>query len=683
MKSKAHSNRFARVVLFDLPLVVVIVVWATMCALTPVHGYEIETHRAISEEALRVSSVDRRLREDLSVGEGIVSRLRDIERIDSVLITIEKTITERVQEGSAREDDFTALPFGRFENHFHHPLRPLDEAGLSDVSSGVSSTIWAQTRNQLAGDTGSWSWQETRDRFHRALTSQRKKDRDMFLAQTFRGVGHQIHLIQDAASVPHARNESHVAGFSLEKWTQRRFQRTRPAEFAQVLGQTPRILLAPELLTEPTDPLAPIPISKFIDADRYTGQNPDATTSLRDGIGTDGRPVKMAPIGLAEYTNANFVHRDTIFTDTLPQTHKWWSPYPRRSSTNLTTLALPEVVTAEDGQVDQTLYIKKERDGERIKHFLKTSYAATIADELGLTNFSLQLQLDDKVYEDYARLLLPRAVAYSIGLLNYFFRGTLDFTVSGTALTITNTSKEAMEGTFALYADNFSDVRNPVKSFDLTLEPNASSVLFAFTPPAEVAAYVLVFRGRLGSEDGAVAGRVKTTPLNAFFVWQVRFLNDQFDLMVLGSGSTGACFQFLRSLTASGKHTGLRRDYLFFAFVNDPNATASPLDVSALQLTARISPSPPHIPQAADYSLVGNDVIAIIRPAGEARCEPTNQSFPYAPIVLTVELAPKSLPSSSPPIPSPHLITMSSRTALVCSETLAPLHLSLSSKRTT
>jgi hypothetical protein len=38
------------------------------------------------------------------------------------------------------------------------------------------------------------------------------------------------------------------------------------------------------------------------------------------------------------------------------------------------------------------------------------------------------LKLDDKCHEDYAQKLIPRAVGYSAGLLNYFFRGTLEIT---------------------------------------------------------------------------------------------------------------------------------------------------------------------------------------------------------------------------------------------------------------
>ncbi|MGH7430561.1 MAG: hypothetical protein ACREI5_01905, partial [Candidatus Methylomirabilales bacterium] len=62
---------------------------------------------------------------------------------------------------------------------------------------------------------------------------------------------------------------------------------------------------------------------------------------------------------------------------------------------------------------------------------------------------------------------------------------------------------------FTLYADNFSQVRAAVKSFpDLTLGPQATTTSLTFTPPAEVQAYTLVFQGRLGNEEGAVAGKV-------------------------------------------------------------------------------------------------------------------------------------------------------------------------------
>ncbi len=500
---------------------IVVMVAIAVCPLSrgAAVAWEIVTHEAISLEAAKASAADRLIRSSLGLENGIKTSLRDG--------SAEKSVELWVAEGSRREDDFTIFPFGRFLNHFHHPLRPWDQAGLSDILSGMSSAVWAQMRNQQATGTGSWSWQETRDRYYQALTSQSKVDRDRFLAQTFRGLGHQIHLIQDAASVPHARNEAHSSGFSIETWTAQRFQLTRASEFGQILGQTPRILPDPQLFSQVADPLVPVPVSKFIDADQYNGGNPDATTALFSGTTASGQPALLSPFGLSEYTNANFVHRDTIFTDTLPQSHKWWSPYPRLSSTNVLTEIVPEVLTAEDGIADQVVYVRKERDGEQIDHFLKTTFSAIRGSELlgNATPVSQIFQLDDRVYEDYAGLLLPRAVGYSAGLLDYFFRGRLkgvlqrvegplsaiDSPPYTVELKLTNESEEEMRGAFRLYVDDPEDKRTQLKEWtQQTLAAGAERTL-SFSAPEGfgiVKQFFVVFQGRLGQEDGAVAGSV-------------------------------------------------------------------------------------------------------------------------------------------------------------------------------
>jgi hypothetical protein len=153
--------------------------------------------------------------------------------------------------------------------------------------------------------------------------------------------------------------------------------------------------------------------------------------------------------------------------------------------------------------------------------------------------------VDENVWAQTAQNMLRRAVSYAGGMLDYFFRGTLDFTVSPGAggqsvLKITNTSAETMEGKLTLYADNFSDVRGEVSGafFDpLTLgpdgEPDSESPELTFTPPSEVKAYILVFEGRLGNEvpaphsnpdlafPGAVVGKVQPS-LPVSFTTQIR-----------------------------------------------------------------------------------------------------------------------------------------------------------------
>ena len=272
---------------------------------------------------------------------------------------------------------------------------------------------------------------------------------------------------------------------------------------------------------------------------------------------------------------------------------------------------------------------------------------------------------DENVWAQTAEAMLPRAVSYARGVLDYFFRGTLDFTVSASStspnqneLTMTNTSAEAMDGTFTLYADNFIEVRSPVAgaSFNLTLGPGATSGPLSFTPPSQVQAYVLVFQGRLGTEDDAIAGKVKSVSVNAFVVWHVRFNNDQFDLIHLGSQSTGACFiRFVQSLSSSGSHTGPRRDYVFFAFVNDPSLSVPPLNTSDLQLTAQVSVSALSVVPKLGYSPTGDSAVGIIQGAGGRGCG-GGQPFPFAPTVAGLIPASQADPRffGQNPIPPPN-----------------------------
>ncbi|MDH5203939.1 MAG: hypothetical protein OEW69_11890, partial [Nitrospirota bacterium] len=140
--------------------------------------------------------------------------------------------------------------------------------------------------------------------------------------------------------------------------------------------------------------LAQVPISTLWDQDKYSGANPDIT------VGNS--------IGLAEYANANFFSEDTIFTN---------FSYPSWSS----VVEYDEIIDPVTGKV--RTYLKKVGDGEIINHLvagkLFYKYLPSSLKRLGL-------KLDERVYYDYASLLIPRAVGYSAGLLNYFFRGNIE-----------------------------------------------------------------------------------------------------------------------------------------------------------------------------------------------------------------------------------------------------------------
>ena len=462
------------------PTRLIAVVLALLVGYTPLsHAYHDRTHNAINVGAARASSLDVRLQNDLSFENGTNQ------------IIMGKRVIDWIGEAGALED----VPVTRTRNHFHRPLRsPWRNAGLNDgLLSGTSSILWGQDANQ------GFSWVNARKAHINALIAASPTEREKWFAETFRAIGQVMHLIADASVPAHVRNDQHTGGDPYEEWVELQAElqsEEKPDEaterFLGSFAQSPlrpdrSILDIPILGQDAVD--APVPIARIWDTDRYDGTNPAITSQLG--------------IGITEYSNANFFSDDTVFANRLEASHRHFSPFPRTGD-------VEEWVDLSNNRK----YWRKRADapGEPVQHLATVSKRSFWSRLFGVAQEIRGGLNDDKVHEEYARLLIQRAVGYSASLLDYFFRGTLDFTIGGSSpnqtLGITNKSDEAMEGTFTLYSDDFSDVRSRVGSFDLNLTQGATSAPLNFTPPAEVQAYVLVFQGKLGVEESAVAGKL-------------------------------------------------------------------------------------------------------------------------------------------------------------------------------
>lgn len=438
-----------------------------------VTAYEVGTHEEITRSAGKNSTLDDVLRARLGVEGGLDTVIRG------------QGLTGWLAQGGRREDDVL-----RFLNHFHNPLADWSAAGLLG-SAGQSSILWGQN-TMLSG----WSWQDVRNTYLDALTRSTRSDREASLTKAFEGLGRQVHLVQDAASPAHTRNDPHAL-FNYESLVEQ-VRRQDPNAFASWLTGSPDTPGAPDPGWARLDgnPLAPIATARLTDTDRYAGGNPTVTTDVL--------------IGLAEYTNANFLSEDRVFTENNVDPLKRF-PYPNRSS-----------VTEQDFDVSIRGTTVKRR------YFVKTADGATgyrlatvglLRDyqqrfNLDWTRFRESPALDEAVYRDYAQRLVPRAVAYSTALLDYFFRGLLIASGSDLSFGFGNGSDEAMDGTFTLYYDDAGDVRRPVPGAQWTRTLAPSGFVEDLTlsgpsnPPAkEPGKYMLVFRGVLGSERDAVVGR--------------------------------------------------------------------------------------------------------------------------------------------------------------------------------
>lgn len=393
------------------------------------------THRALTKAAIEASEfkANKYLENNLNLPNGTDTSINN------------SKISEWLMKGSFLED----VPKCRASNHFHNPLRNWAESGMRDepwivdwwCSGGEyppenikSAVHWATGYMEPApdgakADTGNlWDWDHAREYFYTYLSGKDLQgnpvattieQREEYFAKCLQGLGQVLHLLQDIAVPAHVRDDfkSHLdwLGITLQtlfrpsEWIGERFEYYVKKHQKLIIGSIGGYLPDHSL-------------TKFWDTNDYTGQDPDSLNSQM--------------IGLAEYTSMNFASKNTIFTEDYSIDHVYYHPYPRKSSTNLQEYIdgnlLPETVIGEDNVPDTSFYIRKIGDGEVLDRFVKPTYfTRDIQQEPDYDEriFRRTFRIDDECAREYASKLLPRAVGYSAGLLDYFFRGTLEISI--------------------------------------------------------------------------------------------------------------------------------------------------------------------------------------------------------------------------------------------------------------
>jgi hypothetical protein len=359
---------------------VAIAFWAST-----LRGFETDTHTVLSEQATDASQLNSYLTTVLpfefplgtgeEVGQGIFRTVREL--IANV--------------GAVNEDK----PDIRSRTHFHDPTKAWAQAGLIFPPFGTfeSSILWSQNPNQ--GSSGKHSWKDARDSYFNALTATNTTDRKKFYAETFESLGHLIHLVQDAATPAHTRNDIHLGLISGNTFGFSFLNVDRFHQWAKVKGE-PAI-----------NSSASQPFDSSILNQTYNGLVPIA--GIIDTTTTAGpaTPSDATNIGIAEYSNANFFSDDTILRDYA---------YPNITQMELSQEAGP------DGPEPRSYLRKSVGPGP-------TGYRAAVStrliDYIPLNFSPRQFELDDNVMADYGALLFPRAIGYSAGLIDYFFDGTV------------------------------------------------------------------------------------------------------------------------------------------------------------------------------------------------------------------------------------------------------------------
>jgi hypothetical protein len=118
--------------------------------------------------------------------------------------------------------------------------------------------------------------------------------------------------------------------------------------------------------------------------------------------------------------------------------------------------------------------------------------------------------LDDAVYADTARALLPEIVAYGAGLVDHLFRAELELGAKdGSILVELRGARGAVDGQVVVYAEDARGHRSALGRGALAAADGAASVTVAVSPPAGTRRLAAVMRGR--DAAGVLVAVVETT----------------------------------------------------------------------------------------------------------------------------------------------------------------------------
>lgn len=228
-------------------------------------------------------------------------------------------------------------------------------------------------------------------------------------------------------------------------------------------------------------------------------------------------------LGLAEFCNGNFLGEDATYAEFFSPGSLHYFPLPSLTNTtqpqinpnNLAGTIIDTVSLANHKQGDR-VYISKTSAGTNIVHHSALHYFAVLhPPKIESPPMAVALTINDtNVLQEYHAILIPKAIEYSAGILDYFFRGSLaistpSYTCGADAPTysmqVTNTSSQDLQGgSFHIFYDDDSSNRTEL---DITTTytgalPTNGSITVTFTAPDdETTNYILAYQGTIGATN--------------------------------------------------------------------------------------------------------------------------------------------------------------------------------------
>lgn len=430
------------------------VICACSCSLS--QGYEQSTHRTLTANALKRSEV-----------------WSDSSRLDALYLSDEYSDTKSILLANmmkgADEEDNGVRPLWHFYN-------PLSGEGLLGVFTSSPNWIIPGISNVA------YSYANAVALYYAALTSNTTEARSVQAERLGQNLGHVLHHVQDMAQPQHTRNDAHCSADLCYKsgYGNRSFYELGTDRRVRECVLNP---LAPQCGIIQSDD-SQIPYRANL-RDPLFSKAWDFWANILDNA--DGLSS-----GLASITNSQFVSQGTNFQSCnnnqigicAPQGFANPAPKDMRRET------LRIAISFLDGSIELTpiVGVKNLNTGKYISSY------NSITGQYFLSDFN------DQQANEY---LLPRAIAYSAGLLNFFFRGQIEAKYSSGNVQIRNIGADLPSGRLELLRDDSQGIRRRVATWtDLRISSlrNGDSItapMTGFTPGS----YVMIFRPDLMCDE--------------------------------------------------------------------------------------------------------------------------------------------------------------------------------------
>ncbi len=367
----------------------------------PAVAYQQSTHKEMSKNALEASDINK----DPAVMSqlGLRPYATDPTFPTSDFFASPATISELFEKGAIDEDDNT--------RSLHHFFNPLTNASMY-TPPWSDSPDWTVS---APDDTSSvkFSFQQAREYLWQATANPLNSYafRQKQFGMMFESLGHVIHHLEDMAQPQHVRDDQHC-----------------DINLCRLAGQySPSLyesFTAKEEATLAFDGYDPVYSSA--DTASFNTVRNFWTTTVTDNTGK----------GIAEYTNRGFVSKGTNFDKTV-----FTQPALGGSTavdTDITTLcgedALMGYAACPPGLSGaMTMYSSIVTDNYRTTTGTqinsRTSTQSIFDQDLNDAGKGQIFSLNRFNFHTAQSLLIPRAVGYSAGLINYFFRGKMQISL--------------------------------------------------------------------------------------------------------------------------------------------------------------------------------------------------------------------------------------------------------------